>query len=167
MALADVGAGDMHLGAHGLQVQDFFGGHLVGHHQHHAVALGPADQRKPQAGVAGGGFDDGAAGAQAAVAFGGVNHGQADAVFDGTTGVLAFKFEEQRAQAGIKSADLDQRRVADQFEYGGAGKRGHVVTWYGRGVGGGTAKMQSMAWNIGRDRAGRNRAVRWMSFFGA
>ncbi len=27
--------------------------------------------------------------------------------------------------------------------------------------------MQNMPWTIGRDRAGRNRAVGWMSFFGA
>jgi hypothetical protein len=60
VALADVGAGDVHFGAHGLEVQHFFGGHLVGHHQHHPIAFGPADQRQAQAGVAGGGFDDGA-----------------------------------------------------------------------------------------------------------
>ena len=118
----------MHFGAHGLEVQHFFRGHLVGHHQYHAIALGPAHQRQAQAGIAGGGFDNGAAGAQATVAFGGVDHGQADAVLDRAAGVLGFKFEKQRAGAGIETADPHQRRVADQFKHGGAGGAGHVVT---------------------------------------
>ncbi|MNP72228.1 hypothetical protein D3C76_1687350 [compost metagenome] len=88
MALADIGAGDVHLGAHGLEVQDLLGGHLVRHHQHHPVALGPADQGQAKAGIAGGGLDDGATRAQAAIAFGGIDHCQADAVLDRTAGVL-------------------------------------------------------------------------------
>ncbi len=88
----------MHLGAHGLEVQDLLGGHLVRHHQHHPITLGAADQCQAQAGVAGGGFDDGATGSQAAVAFGGVDHGQADAVLDRTAGVLGFELEKQRAR---------------------------------------------------------------------
>jgi len=110
----------MHLGAHGLEVQHFLRGHFVGYHQHHPITLGPAYQRQAQAGVASGGLDDGAAGTQAAVTLGGVDHGQADAVLDGTAGVLGFQLEEQRAEAGIEAADPYQRRVADQFEYGGA-----------------------------------------------
>ncbi|MNF91055.1 hypothetical protein D3C84_736440 [compost metagenome] len=78
----------MHLGAHGLEVQDLLGGHLVRHHQHHPIALGAAHQRQAQASVAGRGFDDGAAGLQAAIALGGVDHCQADAVLDRTAGVL-------------------------------------------------------------------------------
>ena len=128
MALADVGAGDVHLGAHRLEVQDLLGGHLVRHHQHHSVTLGTADQGQAQAGVAGGGLDDGAAGSQAAIALGGVDHRQADAILDRTAGVLRFELEEQRARAGIETADAHQRRIADQFEYGGAGVGGHVVT---------------------------------------
>ena len=120
MALAHIGTGDMHLGAHGLEVQHLFRGHLVGHHQHHPVTLGPAHQRQAQAGIAGGGFNDGTARAQATVAFSGVDHRQADAVLDGTAGVLRFKLEKQRAGAGIEAADLDQRGIADQFEYSGA-----------------------------------------------
>jgi hypothetical protein len=120
VALADVGAGDVHFGAHGLEVQDFLGGHLVRHHQHHPVALGAADQCQAQAGIAGGGFDDGATRLQAAIAFGGVDHRQTDAVLDRAAGVLRFKFEKQCAEAGIEAGNLYQRRVADQPKYGRA-----------------------------------------------
>ncbi|MNZ97336.1 hypothetical protein D3C78_1165690 [compost metagenome] len=118
----------MHLGAHGLEVQDLLGGHLVRHHQHHPVTLGAADQGQAEAGVAGGGFDDGAAGAQAAIALGGVDHRQADAILDRTAGVLRFELEEQCARAGIEAADTHQRRIADQFEHGRAGVVRHGVT---------------------------------------
>jgi hypothetical protein len=94
MALADVGAGGAHFGAQRLQVQHFFGRHLVGHHQQHAVAFQPADQREPEAGVAGGGLDDGAARLEPAVGFGRLDHGQTDAVLDRAAGVLRFQFEE-------------------------------------------------------------------------
>ena len=46
MALADVRARDVHLGAQRLQVQHLLGRHLVGHDQHHAVALRARDQRQ-------------------------------------------------------------------------------------------------------------------------
>ncbi|MCY1346312.1 hypothetical protein D9M69_323950 [compost metagenome] len=128
VALADVGAGDVHLGAHCLQVQDLLGGHLVRHHQHHPVALGAADQRQAEAGVAGGGLDYGAAGLQSAVALGGLDHRHADAVLDGAAGVLRFELEEQGAGTGIEAGDPDQRSVADQVEYSGAGIVGHLVT---------------------------------------
>ncbi|MNX32043.1 hypothetical protein D3C86_622440 [compost metagenome] len=88
VTFADIGTGDVHFGAHGLEVQDFFRGHFVRHHQHHPIALGAADQRQAQAGVAGGGFDDGAAGLEATIALGLVDHRQADAVLDRTAGVL-------------------------------------------------------------------------------
>ena len=77
--------------------------HLVGHHEHHAVALGARDQRQAEAGVAGGGLDDRAAGLQAAVALGGLDHRQADAVLDRAAGVLRFELEEQLAAAGVEA----------------------------------------------------------------
>jgi hypothetical protein len=88
MALADVGAGNVHFGAHGAQVQDLLGGHLVWHHQHHPIPLGAAHQGQAQAGIAGGGLDDHAAGPEPAIALGGLDHGDADAVLDGAAGVL-------------------------------------------------------------------------------
>ncbi|MNZ89006.1 hypothetical protein D3C78_1079090 [compost metagenome] len=118
----------MHLGAHGLEVQDLLGGHLVRHHQHHPVALGAADQGQAQASVAGGGFDDGAAGPEATIALGGVDHGQTDTVLDRTAGVLGFEFEKQCARAGIETADAYQGGIANQFEHGRTGIVGHVIT---------------------------------------
>jgi hypothetical protein len=53
MALADVGA-VVRTSAPSARCS-FFGRHFVGHHQHHAVALEPPDQREAEAGVAGGG----------------------------------------------------------------------------------------------------------------
>lgn len=119
MALADVRAGDVHLGAHGAQVQDLLGGHLVRHHQHHPVALGAADQGQAKTGVAGGGLDDGATGPQAAVTLGGLDHGDTDAILDGAAGVLRFELEVQGAGAGIEARHANQRGVADQVEHGG------------------------------------------------
>ncbi|MDT4863759.1 hypothetical protein FQZ97_984800 [compost metagenome] len=118
----------MHLGAHGLEVEDLLGGHLVRHHQHHPVALGTADQGQAEAGVAGGRLDDGAAGLEAAVALGAVDHRQADAVLDRAAGILRLELEEQRAGAGIEAGDAHQRGVADQFEHGGTDVVGHVAT---------------------------------------
>jgi hypothetical protein len=60
----------------------------------------------------------GAAGSEAAVAFGGLDHRQADAVLDRAAGVLRFELQEQRARPGVEARDLDQRRVADQFQDG-------------------------------------------------
>ena len=94
---------------------------LSGYHQHHPITLGAADQRQAQAGVAGGGFDDGATRLQAAITFGGVNHCQTDAVLDRATGVLRFEFEKQRARPGIKAGHAHQRGIADQPQHGRAG----------------------------------------------
>lgn len=114
VALADVRAGQVDLGAQGFQVQHLLGGHLVGHHQHHAVALDAGDQRQAQAGIAGGGLDHRAAGLQAAILLGGLDHGAADAVLDGAAGVLGFEFEKQLAGASIQPGDLDQWGITDQ-----------------------------------------------------
>lgn len=110
----------MHFGAHGLQVQDFLGGHFVRHHQHHAITFGAPNQCQAQAGVASGGFDDGAAGLQTTITLGSVDHGQTDTVLDRTTGVLRFEFEKQCARASIETSDLNQRSVAYQPKYGRA-----------------------------------------------
>ena len=63
--------------------------------------------------------DHRAAGPQPAVAFGGLDHGEGDAVLDGAGGVLVFEFDEEPADAGVQAGDLDQRRVADEREDGG------------------------------------------------
>ena len=62
MAFAHIGPGGQHLGAHGPKVKDLLLGHLVGNDDHQAVALLGGGQGEPEAGVAGGGLDDCAAG---------------------------------------------------------------------------------------------------------
>src|SRR5690606_27993234 len=128
VALAHVGAGDMHVGAHRLEMQDLLGGHLVRYHQHHPIALGAADQRQAEAGVSRGRLDDGSAGAQTAVALGGIDHGKADAILYRAAGVLRFQLEKEGARAGVQAADAHQRRIADQFKHGRARIVRHVVT---------------------------------------
>ena len=115
MALAHVRARGVHFRAQGFQVQHFFRRHLVGHDENHAVALDAAHQGQADAGVAGGGLDDGAARLQAAVGFGRFDDGQADAVLDGTAGILRFQFQEQLAQARVEPGHFDQRGIADQL----------------------------------------------------
>jgi hypothetical protein len=75
-------------------MQHFLAGHLVGHHQHHAIALGARHQRQAETSVAGSRFDHGAAGSQAAVALGDLDHRTADAVFDRAAGVLRLEFQQ-------------------------------------------------------------------------
>jgi hypothetical protein len=65
---------------------------------------------------------------QATVAFGSVDHGQADAVLDRAAGVLRFELEEEGAQAGVDAADPDQGGIADEFEDSGARSGGHGVS---------------------------------------
>ena len=120
VALADVGAGDVHLGAERLELQHLLGRHLVRHDQHDPVALRPRDQREPEPGIAGRGLDDGAAGREQAVAFGRLDHRQADAVLDRAAGVLRFQLQEELAGAGVEPVHRHQRRVADQVQHGGA-----------------------------------------------
>jgi len=116
VALADVRPGLVDLGAQCFQVQNFFRGHLVGHDEHHAVALDAGDQRQAQAGVAGRRFDDHAAGLEAAVGLGLFDHGAADPVLDRAARILRLELEEQLARPGIHAGDFHQRGVSDERE---------------------------------------------------
>ena len=119
MALGDVGTGQHDFGAHRLEVEDLLPTHLVGHDQDQLVALLLRDQGQADAGIAGGAFDQGVAGADVAALFGGVDHGKTDAVLDRAAGVLALELEVQLADAGVEPLRLHDRGVGDQFEDGG------------------------------------------------
>src|SRR3546814_10765905 len=67
VALADVGAGQDHLGAERAQVKDLFLRHLVRHHQGEAVALLRGDEGEAETGVAGCRLDQASSGLQPAV----------------------------------------------------------------------------------------------------
>ena len=132
MSLVHVRARHPDFGAERFQMQHFLGRHLVRNHQQHAIAFGARDQRETEPGVAGSGLDDSSAGFQAAVRFGGRDHGKRDAVLDRAAWVLTFQLDEQAAAANVKSSDLDQRRVANQAQDSriaarGVGQGGHVA----------------------------------------
>ena len=84
---------------------DLLAAHLVGHDEQRAVALERADEREREAGVAGGGLDDRAAGRQPPVALGGLDHRQRDAVLDRAARVLALELDEQLAGAGVETGE--------------------------------------------------------------
>ncbi|MNE19784.1 hypothetical protein D3C80_1128790 [compost metagenome] len=116
--LAHVGAGQHHFYSQGAQMENLLAAHLVRHHQQQLIPLQGRHQRQAQAGVAGGGFNDGAAGLQAAVAFRLLDHRQRYAVFDGAAGVLILKLDEQAAGAGIKLSQFQHRGVTDHIDDG-------------------------------------------------
>lgn len=74
------------------------------------------------AGIAGGRFDDRAAGSQEAVAFGGLDHPQADSVLDRAAGVEHLELgQDERlrvdgAEASSHAGQVHEWRVADQIE---------------------------------------------------
>ena len=124
MSLVHVRARHPDFGAERFQMQHFLGRHLVRNHQQHAIAFGARDQRETEARIAGSGLHDNSPGFQAAVRFGGRDHGKRDAVLDRAAWVLTFQLDEQAAAANVKSSDLDQWRVADQAQDGRIAARG-------------------------------------------
>ena len=72
--------------------------------------------REANAGVAAGRLDDERAGLQLAGLFGGLDHGERDAVLHGTAGVERFDFHEDFGAAFVKFVDADERGAADFFE---------------------------------------------------
>ncbi len=119
MPARDIGARHPHFRAERAHVRDFFLRHLVGNDEDDAITFGRGDERETEAGVAGGGFDDGAAGLEVPVALGRFDHGEGDAVLDRAGRVLVLQLHEELAGADIHARDLDQRCVADEREDGG------------------------------------------------
>src|SRR4029077_19851238 len=112
----DGGGTDNHFGAQGFQQVDFLFGLLIGSREHAFVTPYRRDQRQSHAGVAGGAFDDGAAGLQQAFFFGVIDHGDANAVFHGAAGIQHLGFNpDLRFQALRHAVEPNQRRVAHSF----------------------------------------------------
>ncbi len=113
----DVGRGEHDVRAVGAEQIDLLARHLVGHHRDHPVALQPGRDREPGAGVARGRFDDRAAGLQQAVALGGLDQRDRDAVLDRTAGVERLELRDQpRTHAGPDARQPDERGIADRVE---------------------------------------------------
>src|SRR3546814_2913931 len=95
-ALADVGAGQDHLGAERAQVKDLFLRHIVRHHQGEAVALLRGDECEAETGVAGCRLDQASSGLQPAVMLRRLDHRLADAILDRAAGILALDRKSTR-----------------------------------------------------------------------
>src|SRR4029077_15308529 len=86
-------------------------------HDHAAKAHGVADQRQPDAGIAGGAFDDYAAGPQLALLHRVLDDEQRGAVLDRLAWVHEFGLAQNSTAGGRRDAlELDQRRVADRLD---------------------------------------------------
>jgi hypothetical protein len=117
VTLLYVGAGQPYVDPHRADMADLVRAHLVGDHQDQLVTLLRGDQAEPEAGIAGGGLDDGSARLDLAFLLGGLDHADGDAVLDRSARILGLHLDVQFAGAGVEFADLENRRVAYQFEY--------------------------------------------------
>jgi hypothetical protein len=74
-------------------------------------------QGQSDAGVPGGGLDDGAAGLELPVALGFLDHLRRDAVLDGAAGVHVFQLHEDSGLDALGDVvELDERGVADEIQ---------------------------------------------------
>jgi len=91
------------VGPERFQIARLFNRRFVGHDEDALVAFDRGGNRETNACVAGGCFDDCAAGLQDALALRGGDHRNADPVFDGETGIeILHLCENQRLQSFIK-----------------------------------------------------------------
>jgi len=98
------------------------------------VLLGGADKGQGDAGAAAGVLDDGAAGFEASVALGGLDHGQGHAVFHAAGRVLALDLEQDAGPVGrAHRAQFDHRCRADPLEH----RRVDAGLWLHAGTPGG------------------------------
>ena len=108
---------DNHFRAQRFQEVNFFLGLLIRDGENHLVAANGGNQRQPHSGIAGGAFDDGAAGLQQAFFLGVVDHGDADAVFHRAPWVEVVGFDvNPRLEPVIDAMEPHQRSVADGFQ---------------------------------------------------
>ena len=114
MAARDIGACQPHFRAQRFHVRDLFLRHLVWNHQQYTIAFCASHQRESKPGVAGRRLDHSSAWLQTSIALSSLNHGQADAIFDGASRILIFEFEKKLARPGVELRDLHQWCIADQ-----------------------------------------------------
>jgi hypothetical protein len=102
-------------GLHGLGA---FHREVLRHDQHHAVALDGRGHGQGDAGVAGGGFDQGVAGLDLAALLGALDHREGRPVLDRTGRVVAFQLAENHVAAlgifcRVDALQGDQGGLAD------------------------------------------------------
>ena len=110
--------GELNLGAIGGDQLLALPAHVARHDQLHWVALGRAHQRVGDAGVAGGGIDDGLTRAECPTPFPVLDHGQCCAILHRAAGVEPFGFRVnlETREHPLEEPNLEQWRVADEFE---------------------------------------------------
>ncbi|MCG3121101.1 MAG: hypothetical protein ALAOOOJD_04055 [bacterium] len=105
-----------HFGAIRFEHAHFFLAHFVGHRKNRAIAFDGCGERQAGAGVAAGGFDNGAAGLEPAGFFSVFEHREGNAIFDAAAGIEIFHFRINGGlEAGGDAIQTHQRRVADGF----------------------------------------------------
>ncbi len=87
------GGGEFEFGAEEGEESAAFEAHAFGHSEDDFVSFCSGDESEGDAGVAGGGLDDGGLGRDFALFFRGLYHGGADTVFDTAEGIKEFAFE--------------------------------------------------------------------------
>ena len=108
--------GDDDLGAEEAHELAALDGEGFGHGDDEGVAFGGADHGEADAGVAAGGFDDGLAGLEGATLFGVFDDAEGEAVFDGAEGVEGFDLDVEVDAGGGEVVDADDGGVADGAE---------------------------------------------------
>ncbi len=107
------------LGAVGLEQGYLLRRHLVGHHEDALVPALGGDDRQADAGVAAGRLDDGSAGSQKTVTFGGEDHLERRTILGGSARVRRLGLEREDAVEAFCLADplqANQRGIADQLD---------------------------------------------------
>ena len=113
----DGGGGDHDLGAVRPQERDLLLAHLVRHHEDALVTADRRGDREPVAGVARRRLDDRPTRAQEPLAFGGLDHPQADPVLHAPAGVQHLELgQDRRPDASRDLVEPDQRRVAHRVQ---------------------------------------------------
>jgi hypothetical protein len=108
--------GASHLGAEGSHDDDFLFGKFLRDEQANLVAATHADQGEADAGVSGGGLDDGASALQLAFALGAFDQANGGTVFHAAARVQVFQFGEDVGRSrGGQLLHVQHRRFADQF----------------------------------------------------
>ncbi len=111
------GSGCQHqFGAQDPQQVTAFQAHAFGHAEDAAVTFGRRHEGQGDAGIARSWFNDGAAGVQQTVSFGGLDHGLADAVFHAVEGIAGLQLHVNVGQAAhCHMVQFDQGGVPHGF----------------------------------------------------
>ena len=116
-AHAALGSGrEHHLGAEEAHQLAPLDGKALSHGQHQRIALLRADHGQPDAGIAGGGFDDSLPGLELAGFFRRLDDAKRQAVLDRAERIEGLDLDVEVDAFRAQLVDLDHRRVANGFE---------------------------------------------------